>query len=343
MKTKHILLYLSAITIITLEISCKGNSTSNATLDGNWVTKSDFDGVARSEAVSFVVNDSAYICTGYDGDVRLNDLWEYDAVKNYWIQKANFPGVARNSAVAFAASGRGYVGTGFDGVNKLKDMWAYDPAANSWTQKADFGGSDPDHTAARYDAVAFAIADKGYISTGFNGNYLKDFWQYDPETDSWTSVPGFGGSKRLGAVAFVHANKGYIVTGINNGIPVNDFWSFDPSASSWTQLHQIANISTDIYDDNYADIIRSNAAAFVIGDKAYITTGENGALLNSTWEYDFANDLWTSKQAFEGAARTGAVGFSVSLGGYVATGRSSTLPFDDLRTFHPDEAYNAND
>ncbi|MGH2646468.1 MAG: kelch repeat-containing protein, partial [Ginsengibacter sp.] len=143
--------------------------------------------------------------------------------------------------------------------------------------------------------------------------------------------------------AFVHDNKGYIVTGTNNGTPVNDFWSFDPSTGDWTELRQITNVSTDSYDDLYTDIARSNAVAFIIGDKAYLTTGESGSLLSSTWEYDFATDQWTGKQAFEGAARTGAVAFSVSIGGYVTTGRSSTFPFDDLRVFHPTEAYNAND
>ncbi|HEY8659658.1 MAG TPA: DUF4907 domain-containing protein [Hanamia sp.] len=64
-----------------------------------------------------------------------------------------------------------------------------------------------------------------------------------------------------------------------------------------------------------------------------MTTGENGALLSSTWEYDFATDLWTSKTAFEGAARTGALGFSANGGEFVTTGRSSTYPFDDLRQF----------
>lgn len=336
MKTKHVLLCLSIVSIITFEISCKGSSAST-TLTGNWVTESDLDGVARSEAVSFVINDTAYIGTGYDGNIRLNDLWQYDAVKNYWTQKADLPGTPRSSAIAFTAAGKGYVGTGFDGVNKLKDMWQYDPLTDTWTQKNDFAGS------ARYDAVAFGILDKGYVSTGFDGNYLKDFWQYDPVTDSWTLIPGLGGSKRMAAVAFVHDNKGYIVTGTNNGTPVNDFWSFDPSTGDWTELRQIANISADSYDDTYTDIIRSNAVGFIIGDKAYITTGENGSLLSTTWEYDFATDLWTSKQAFEGAARTGAVAFSVSIGGYVTTGRSSTFPFDDLRVFHPTEAYNAND
>jgi N-acetylneuraminic acid mutarotase len=334
MKTKQMLLLLSIISSGIL--SCKKGS-STTTIPGNWVTKSSFNGVARSEAVSFVINDTAFIGTGFDGTNRLADIWEYDAVKDYWIQKADFPGPARNSAIAFTVSGKGYVGTGFDGVNKLKDMYQFDPVANSWLRKNDFAGS------ARYDAVGFGILDKGYISTGFDGNYLKDFYQYDPLDDTWTLEPGFGGSKRMAAVAFVHSNKAYICTGTNNGIAVSDFWSFDPSTAAWTQLRQISNISTDTYDDLYTGIARSNAVAFTIGDKAYLTTGENGSLYSTTWEYDFASDQWTATQAFEGAARTGAVAFSISLGGYVTTGRSSTNPFDDLREFFPDQTYNAND
>ncbi|HVZ97096.1 MAG TPA: kelch repeat-containing protein [Chitinophagaceae bacterium] len=335
MKAKHILLYLTVAS--SGLISChKGSST---TTTGNWVYQGEMTGVVRSEAVTFVINDTGYIATGYDGTYRLNDLWQYDAVNNNWTQKDTFPGTPRSSAVAFTAAGKGYVATGFDGVNMLKDVWAYDPATDSWSQKTDFGGS------ARYDAVAFGIQDKGYLSTGFDGNYLKDTWQYDPTTDTWTTIPTFGGSKRLGAVAFVYNNKGYIVTGVNNGSTVNDFWSFDPSTTKWTQLRPITNVSTDSYDDNYTDIIRSNAAAFIIGDKAYISTGQTatGSLLSSTWEYDFSTDLWTSKTAFEKAARTGAVSFSLPQGGFILTGRSSTYAFDDINQFFPDQAYNAND
>ncbi len=267
-------------------------------------------------------------------------MWKYDAAQDTWIQVADFPGTPRSSAVAFAASGKGYVGTGFDGVStSLKDMWQYDPAANSWLQKNDFGGS------ARYDAVGFGIQDKGYIATGFDGNYLKDFWQYDPTDDTWTLQPGFGGSKRMAAVAFVYKDKGYICTGSNNGTAVNDFWVYDPSTSNWTQLRQISNVSTDSYDDSYTDIVRSNAVAFTIGDKAYLATGESGAgaLLGTTWEYDFATDQWTPTQAFERSARTGAIGFSISTGGFVITGRSSSLELDDENQFFPGQTYNAND
>ena len=38
-------------------------------------------------------------------------------------------------------------------------------AQNTWTQKADFGGT------ARSSAVGFSIGSKGYIGTGYDGNY----------------------------------------------------------------------------------------------------------------------------------------------------------------------------
>ena len=228
--------------------SCKSSSTS--TTMGDWQTRSEMDGVARSEAVSFVIGDSAYIATGYDGTYRLADLWQYNPALDSWRQKADFPGTPRSSAVAFTLNDKGYVGTGYDGANKLNDFWQYDPTANSWKKKADFAGS------ARYDAVGFAVMNKGYITTGYDGNYLKDFWQYDDVADSWTQMISMGGTKRSGAVAFVYNNKAYVATGNNNGVTtsVNDLWVFDPTADPyWSEKRQITNVSTDSYDDLYTD------------------------------------------------------------------------------------------
>jgi N-acetylneuraminic acid mutarotase len=316
--------------------ACTKNSTTTDTTTGNWIRRSDFDGVARSEAVSFVIGDTAYVSTGYDGSVRLNDTWKYDVTNNFWIQRANFPGDARNSATAFATSTKGYITTGFNGTVKLKDTWEFNPATNSWTKKADFGGT------ARIDAVGFGINNKGYVTTGNDGNDLKDFWQYDPGTDAWTQKVSLGGSKRSGAVAFVNNNIGYVVTGINNGSTVNDFWAYDPSADKWTEKAFISNVSTDSYDDSY-NIVRSNATAFVMGGKAYVATGENGSILKTVWEYSFDTDRWLKKTDWEGLERTGAVSFSVKDRGFLGTGRNSTYRFDDFREFKPNDTYNAND
>src|SRR5438874_2713322 len=85
-------------------------------------------------------------------------------------------------------------------------------AHNTWTQKANFGGS------ARFGAVGFSIGIKGYIGTGINGsccpfNVLKDIWEYDPTTDTWTQKADFGGGLRGWAVGFSIGDKGYVGTG----------------------------------------------------------------------------------------------------------------------------------
>lgn len=331
------------VTVLTLFIitpSCKNNDTNTTTVVGDWQNRSELDGISRSEAVSFVIGDSAYLATGFDGTNRLADLWQYDPALNSWRQKADLPGTARSSAVGFTINNKGYVGTGYDGINRLNDFWQYSPLSNSWVKKADFAGS------ARYDAVGFSVMDKGYIATGYDGNYLKDFWQYDDAADVWKQLD-FSGKKRSGAVAFVHDNKAYICTGNNNGVTssINDLWVFDPTApagSDWTAKRPISNISDDTYDDAYTDITRTNASAFVIGNYAYIATGNTGAASSTCWQYDFSQDIWIKKTDFENSAREGAVGFSVSNRGFIATGRSGNSPFDDIMEFIPDAPYVPN-
>jgi N-acetylneuraminic acid mutarotase len=315
--------------------ACNPNSSSNSTLVGNWIKKGSFDGVARSEAVSFTIGDTAYLGTGYDSKNWLNDFWRYDPTQNYWLQKASFPGLARSSAVGMSIGGFGYVGTGMDANgNYLKDFWQYDPIGNKWKAIADFGGS------GRVEAVAFGIGTKGYVSTGYDQNYLKDLWQYDPATNAWTALPSLGGDKRQQAVAFVINGKAYICTGVNNGTPENDMWQFDP-ASGWTEKRKLTNVSDSSYDDLYTTIVRSNAVSFVIDSKAYITSGDSNT--STCWEYDPAADQWTQKTNFERSGRSGAVGMTVKNMGFVATGKSGNTPFDDVEMFRPADVYNAND
>lgn len=335
MKSKNLLPWLAAICSLSL-FSCTSDTESTDTSTGNWILRSSFEGVARSEAVAFSIDTKGFIVTGYDGSKRLKDLWQYDAEYNFWQQKAEFPGTARHAATGFAIEDKGYIGTGSDGYNRLNDFWEYNASTNAWSQKADFGGS------ARLDAVGFSIGNKGYISTGFDGNYLKDIWEFDPATNSWQQRVSMSGEKRRGAVAFVYNNKAYVVTGAYSGGMTNDLNVFDPAQAegeAWTSLRKISNVSDESYDDDYT-IIRSKAVAFVMNNKAYITTGENGSLLRDTWEYDFATDTWTSKTAFEGAARSGASGFSLANRGFLVLGKSSTLQFEDLREFFPNDEYN---
>lgn len=311
---------------------------------GDWVKRSDFDGVARSDAAYFTIGTKGYIFGGYDGKNRLSDLWEYNTEGDYWTQMVTVSHPpARNTATAFALNGKGYVGTGYDGENYLNDFWEYNPATNAWTQKADFGGS------ARYGAISFGVNGKGYMGTGYDGNYLKDIYQYDPATDTWTILAGFSGSKRKGASTFVIGNKAYIVCGENNGSYVADCWFYDASAGTWSArdddgtrltnvMRNISNSSDQSFDDEY-NITRTNGLVMVIDGKAYLTCGESGSLRNDTWIYDPALDQWTASTDFEGTTRTGAIAISTGTKGFIATGRSSTYRFDDTWEFLPDQEY----
>lgn len=313
---------------------------------GNWAKRTNFPGDGRSEAVAFTIGNFSYLGTGWSGgNIRFGDFWKYDPAGDKWEQVASIPqGKERSSAVGFSVNGFGFCGTGYDGSKYLNDFYKFDPVANSWTKiNAAFPG------VPRSEAVAFGIGDFGYIGTGFDGtNGLNDFYSYDPTADSWTNI-GFPGNKRYAAVSFTFNNQAYVVTGADRGVMQTDFWVINPASDStkWVQLRHISNYSNDTYDDGYTTIARSNAAAFVIGDKAYISTGvNNGKLYPNTWEYDFPTDLWIKKTPFEGPSTTGAVGISVANRGFLGTGSigNNFSPGSDyFSELQPDLIENPND
>ena len=327
--TKICVLFFFSILSLPFLNSCTSTSSD---LIGDWKHLSDFDGLPRTGAVGFTIGSIGYLGTGYDGDERLKDFWQYDPSKNTWTQLASLPGVGRSYAVGFGTDTKGYIGTGYDGTNKLKDFYEFDPATNTWIQKKDFAGS------ARYAAIAMAINNKGYVGTGYDDYVLKDWYQYDPNTDTWTIKPSLGGTKRRNAACFVIDGKGYVMTGVDNGANSSDMWEYDPDAEVWNKKRAIENLSSESYDDNYGTnyIAGYNKIAFSINGKGYVATGSSGTYC---WEYDPSTDLWVERTSFEATAnssRNNAVGFAVGNKGYLATGLSGSGTYcDDLWSFDP--------
>lgn len=317
----------NVISLLVVGIALVGcnNDDNDDELYGNWVSRSAFDGVARTGSVGIVIDNYAFVGTGYNGDEYLNDWWIYDSENDFWEQKADFIGSKRTSASAFAINGKGYVGLGYDGTNKLKDFYEYNPETNIWIQKADFAGT------ARYGAVGFQVANTGYMGTGYDGNYLKDFYKYNPTTDTWTVSNGFGGNKRRNATVFTIGDKAYLGTGLNNSVAQIDFWEFDGSTETWTQKRDINNGDDGEYNADYS-IIRGNACSFSINGKGYITCGGNGT---STWEYNPSTDLWEQVTGLESSGRNDAVGLTINNRGFVLLGRNGTSYYDDVWEFLP--------
>ena len=324
------------ILLITFVLSCEDDEDEEE-LVGNWIELSDFEGVARIDAVAFSIGNKGYVGTGYDGYERLKDFWEYDVERNTWTQKADFPGVPRNGAIGFATDTMGYIGTGYDGVNRLKDFWEFNPDSNKWFQRADFEGF------ARYGAIAFSINNKGYIGTGFDGNYLKDFWEYSPDIDKWEQKVSVGGSKRREAVGFVINGKGYVCTGLDNGTYEDDFWEYSPESDIWTEKRAISDATDEDFDDDYSGLIGINKVAFVINEKGYLATSGAGSAGSKIWEYDPSVDLWKEKTPLEGSQRANAVAFSIGNRAYVTTGNNGGVYLDDIWAFEPDAEYDEYD
>lgn len=331
------LLSMAAIMGLIGLVACNGDDEDDDFL-GNWIEQSEFEGIRRSNAVSFVIGDIAYVGTGFNGDEDeyYQDFWRYDARQNFWQRVDSLPGVGRSAAVAFAIGDKAYMGLGFDGDDELRDFYEYDPATDEWTQISDFGGS------ARRNAVAFAVNGKGYVGTGDDGNTLKDFWEYDPASDTWTQIPSLGGGKRENSLAFVIGDFAYVGTGSDNGALELDFWRFDhtilddPDGFPWIRM-------TDLDEEDDYEIIRESSSAFTMNGLGYVVTGVRGSVTSSVWEYDPVTDFWTEKTPLEGAARRDAVAFSVNERGFIATGRTGSSYFDDIWEFEPFEDENEDD
>jgi N-acetylneuraminic acid mutarotase len=322
--------------------SCHKDDTT--TVYGNWTKGNSFPGTVRSNAVSFVVNGIAYVGTGIDANsVKYNDFFSFNPATGSWLRLTPFPGVARYNATAFSVGSFGYVGTGYDGTNYLKDMWKFDPSQNTvttgvttagkWTQVADLPVNPG--TTGRYGAVAGSVGNFGYVGCGFDGNNEKDFYKYDPTSNTWTTFAGFPGDKRINAVAFTINNVMYVGTGINNGQYVTDFYAYDPSKDAWTVKNQLANISNSTASYDYSKVARSQAVAFTVGNYGYVATGSSGSVTTTCYQYDPTQDIWTAMNPFLGTGRNSAVGFGIGNFGYVGTGYSGSTRFDDFWTFDP--------
>jgi N-acetylneuraminic acid mutarotase len=242
---------------------------------------------SRNEAAAFVLNGKGYVCGGkkyvlYGTNYYLNDMWAYDPTNDSWASKNSFPrpGGIMNG-IAFSIEDYAYVGlgtAGFSGSSSpygdMNDFFKYDPAKDSWEKLSDFPGEP------RSSAVGFSMNGMGYVGLGYSydmgfTNY-NDFWEYNPENDTWTQLPDFPGNS---------STEKLIGYGVNNHCYVgmgqsNELYIFDRNSKKWSSV---------IVQECMPS--RSGAVSFLIGDKIYYGAGSPSTYvsLSDFWEYDTSN------------------------------------------------------
>ena len=86
---------------------------------------------------------------------------------------------------------------------------------------------------------------------------------------------------------------------------------------------------------NFPGDARNSAVSFVIGDTAYVGTGDNGSTTTDFWKYVPSTKTWTQIADFEGARRGGAVAFTLGNKGYVGAGKGAGSYYQDFWEYDP--------
>jgi N-acetylneuraminic acid mutarotase len=260
---------------------------------GTWSQKKDYPidqniqpSIPSENNIAFVINGIGYVGMGS----KTIKLFAYNPSNDTWSPKASITGVSDFLGSAFAIGTKGYFRSGDpDEMKGHKAFWEYDSEANSgggeWTRKTDLGRSPttPDATKGlvRRGAAAFSIGGKGYMGGGLDSFSIaqKDFYEYDPVSDSWTQVANYPGSSEFGTVSFSTSTNGYVGLGAAGA---NELWVFTPGSptartamsGSWSRLPITVGSA------------RQFPVGFSIGDNLFIGLGNDGALKQDFYKYD---------------------------------------------------------
>jgi len=325
--------------VIFLSLFSLASMVVGAQTPDSWTRVTDFGGLRRDNAIAFSIDSFGYAGLGVSIPdtaphqfLYPTDFWQFSPYSHSWVQKANFPGNGRAGAVCFTIGSKGYVGLG-SGPSDLNDFWEYNPATDTWTQLGNFGGGN------RTVAIGFGIDSLGYMGLGISDTaqtepFKRDFWQYNPASDSWMQLGDFAGGDRSNATGFSLAGSGYV--GFGNGPPnpvycYNDFWKYDPATDTWTQ------------QSDFIGKARVGPFIFCIESKCYMGGGIDSAAisLKEFWEYNPSSDTWIQKDSFGGGKRFSATGFSIGSYGYAGTGDTANGGFlsRDFWKYTPDSVF----
>ena len=293
-----------------------------------WTKLNDVGMGKRERATGFAIGSIGYLCGGLDtAEVIHKDLWAYNPQTDAWSQKADLPGSARRDAVSFVIDNYAFVGSGMDSVsgptgNTLKDFWRYNPQTNTWSAVADFPGAGGQGI---YFATGFSVAGKGYLCGGKTGPnlYSSQLWEYKPSNNQWIQRANFPGGVRYQMISFVVGAKAYVGMGTDQNIYKKDVYCYDPGANTWQAIAPFP-----AYE-------RAAASTFTLEERGFVCLGNNGGLLSDLIEYNPKTDTWTLRSAYGGSERKGAIAFVIDNKAYVGTGKGASGKKDSWYVYEP--------
>ena len=323
-----------------------------------WTQKSSYAGGTRYFTSGFSIGNLGFVVAGYNGSTAYNDIWEYNSANNTWVQRNTGSFSARYGAQVFAIGAKAYITNGYSTTSPIfpNDLWQYTPintllwSNTSTLQTTAFNTSgtaslvvtnvvgcsastsqnillSPNpNVAVIVPSLMCSGQNNTITATGANtytwsanaGSSNASSVSINPSTTTTYSVSGTTGSCTVVFPVVINVTTTPIASIAINGATLGcgpRILTAGIVTNTWVQKTSMSNY-------------RSYPVNFVIANKAYVGTGNNGSYLNDFWSYDPVLNSWTQKANFPGTARYGASGFSVGNFGYVGTGYDGTYKND---------------
>lgn len=185
--------------------------------------------------------------------------------------------------------------------------------AQSWVQMANA-------PITRHHPISFSLNGKGYAVTGSlsSGSGSDDVIEYDPISNTWTTLADFPGTPRSFGIGAVTNGLAYLGFGATSVQYLNDFWSFDAITGTWTQLASCGCSG------------RRHPAMIAIGNKIYVGLGDDATGdRNDWWMYDITTNSWTQIANLPGPARHHPYMFNAGGEVFAGLGHSGNVIYDD--------------
>jgi N-acetylneuraminic acid mutarotase len=202
----------------------------------------------------------------------------------------------------------------------------------AYNQTWETAASLPASAGVRHHPITFSVGGLGYLVGGATPTILNlgDFYSYNPDTDSWTTLPDFPGLSRGYTQGIASDTKGYVGFGFHydevtfEEYFLNDLWEFDPVTGDWTELAPFPGAA------------RYHPAIVYLDNKIYVGVGQNDlGDLKDWWVYDISANTWTEKTEFPASERHHPFYFAIGEYVYVGFGHHATEIYNDFYRYDP--------
>lgn len=242
---------------------------------------------------------------------------------------------ARACATCFVVNGQAYIFGGRDSVSHYcNDLWRYTQATDSWEHL----GATP--LTPRVNATSCIADGKVYIGLGFNGgyykneSYLRDWWEYQPQTDTWTRLADYPNSYTDDATSFTGDGELYVGYGFCYNYR-RDFFRYTIATNQWDSI--------DVGASYMGFPTRSfGGTGCTCAGRHFMGTGYREHSLN-WWAELVDRDHWEQRASVPGQARTLAASTATDNYIYLAAGmhyggvNTTMAVLRDIRRYDPKE------